>query len=111
MPGESPLLDTILEITTASVERADLDDQSLMLVRLAALAAVDAPVASYMLNLGAAAETGLTLEDARAVLIAVAPIIGTPRTLSAAGTITEALGIALAIEEAMLEEALAEGDD
>jgi alkylhydroperoxidase/carboxymuconolactone decarboxylase family protein YurZ len=101
MSEESPLLDTVLDINAASIERADLDDQTLMLVRLAALAAVDAPTGSYLLNLGAAAQTGLSLEDARAVLIAVAPIVGTPKVVSAAGTIAEALGLALAFEEAL----------
>jgi alkylhydroperoxidase/carboxymuconolactone decarboxylase family protein YurZ len=70
-----------------------------MLVRLAALTAVNAPPASYLLNLGAAAESGLTMEDARSVLIAVAPIVGTPRVVAAAGAIAEALGIAIALDE------------
>lgn len=100
-----PLLDAVLEMTAASLSRADLDARELMLVRLAALAAVDAPTASYLLNLGAAADVGLTLEDARSVLIAVAPIVGTPKVVAAAGTIAEALGIAIA-----LDEAIAEGD-
>jgi hypothetical protein len=36
-------------------------------------------------------------------LIAVSPIIGTPRTVSAAGAIAKALGFALALEEAIEE--------
>jgi hypothetical protein len=79
-----------------------------MLVRLAALVAVDAPAASYLVNLGAGAQTALTLEDARSVLIAVAPIVGAPRVVSAAGKITEALGLALAIA---LDELEAEADE
>ena len=74
-----PLLDTILEMTAASVERAGLDDRELLMVRLAALTAVGAPVSSYVLSVAAATGTGLTLEDARSVLIAVAPIVGVPR--------------------------------
>jgi hypothetical protein len=104
---DNPLLDTVLEMTAASVVRVDLSDEALMLVRLAALVAVDAPAASYLVNLGAGVQTTLTLEDARSVLIAVAPIVGAPRVVSAAGKITEALGLAL---EMALEDLEAEAD-
>jgi hypothetical protein len=40
---EAPVLDLLATMTAASVERSKLDPRSLMLVRLAALAAVDAP--------------------------------------------------------------------
>lgn len=89
------LLQTLAEMTASSLERSELDDRELMLVRLAALAAVDAPSGSYLLNLGAAADAGLTLEDAQSVLIAVAPVVGIPRTVSAAGHLAEALGLAM----------------
>ena len=103
MTDVTPLLDTIVEMTAASVERAGLDDRELLMVRLAALAAVGAPVSSYVLSVAAATGTGLTLEDARSVLIAVAPIIGVPRVVTAAGTIAEALEIALALEDAIAD--------
>ena len=101
-----PLLDTIVDMTAASVERADLDARELMMVRLAALAAVGAPSSSYLLNIAAAADTDLTLEDARSVLIAVAPIVGSPKVVDAAASIAGALGIALALEEAIASEDL-----
>ena len=104
MTDERPLMDTVLAMTAASLERANLVDRELMLVRLAALAAVDAPASSYLLNLGAAADVGLTLEDVQGVLIAIAPIVGSPRVVGAAGTITAALGLALAIDGALTEE-------
>ena len=103
MTDERPLLDTVLAMTSASLERANLVDRELMLVRLAALAAVDAPASSYLLNLGAAADVGLTLEDVQGVLIAIAPIVGSPKVVTAAGTIAAALGIALAIDDALTE--------
>lgn len=103
--SDNPLLDTVLEMTAASVDRVDFSDEVLMLVRLAALAAVDAPPGSYLVNLGAAAGTALTLEDARSVLIAVAPIVGGPRVVSAAGRITEALGFAIAVDDLTTEAA------
>ena len=103
MTDERPLLDTVLAMTSASLERANLVDRELMLVRLAALAAVDAPASSYLLNLGAAVDVGLTLEDVQGVLIAIAPIVGSPKVLTAAGTIAAALGIALAIDDVLTE--------
>jgi hypothetical protein len=58
---------------------------------------------SYLLNLGPAADAGVTLEQAQGILIAVAPIIGTPRTVSAAANIATALGVAVMALEAELE--------
>ena len=74
--GENPVLSTLLDINAVSLERTELDPQSLILIRLAALIAVDAPVSSYLLHLGAGAQAGLTLEQAQDVLVAVAPIAG-----------------------------------
>jgi hypothetical protein len=93
--ADTQLLDMIGEMTADSIERSTLDADELMLVRLGALVAMDAPPASYLLNLGAATEAGLDLEDVQGVLIAVAPIVGTARVMSAAGNIGEALGIAI----------------
>ena len=104
MTDETPLLDTIAAMNVASIERANLSPETLLLVRLAALVAVDAPPASLLMNLGVAAQTDLTLEDAQSVLIAVAPIVGGPRTVSAAGNIARALGLALALEEVAMED-------
>jgi len=95
-------------MTADSIETTNLDEQSLMLVRFAALVAVDAPPASYLLNLGAAADAGLDADQARDVITAIAPIVGTARTVSALGKIARALGFA--IELAALE-AEAEDDD
>ncbi len=100
---ETPVLDTLAEITAVSLENSDLDPRELMICRIAALAAVDAPAVSYLLNVGAAADSGITLDDVQGILIAVAPIIGTARTISAAANITEALGFAIAAIAAELE--------
>ena len=71
-----------------------------MIARLAALAAVGAPPLSYLFNAGPAVDVGITLEDVQNLLIAIAPIIGTPGTVVAASNIEEALGFAVAIAEA-----------
>ena len=49
-------------MTAASLDATNLDEQTLMLVRIAALVAVDAPPVSYALNLEAADEVGLDAE-------------------------------------------------
>jgi alkylhydroperoxidase/carboxymuconolactone decarboxylase family protein YurZ len=98
-PGDTPVLDLLASMTAGSIEASSLDPDQLMLVRLAALVAIDAPPASYMLNLGAAGEAGLTEDDVRGVLAAVAPIVGTPRVVAATGNIVRALGIALEMAE------------
>jgi alkylhydroperoxidase/carboxymuconolactone decarboxylase family protein YurZ len=97
--GEAPVMEAILDITAASLERTELDPASLILVRLAALAAVDAPASSYLMHIGPAAEVGVTLDQAQDVLVAVAPIVGTARTMAAATKIVEALGLAINLME------------
>jgi hypothetical protein len=100
---ETPLADSLLAMTADSLERCDLPDREIMLVRIAALAAMGAPPVSYTLNAGAAAGSGLTLDDAQGVLIAAAPIIGTARAVEAATAITEGLGLALALLESSVD--------
>jgi alkylhydroperoxidase/carboxymuconolactone decarboxylase family protein YurZ len=95
--GNAPVLEALVEINAVSVSRTELDARSLMLVRLAALAAVDAPVPSYLLHVGPAMDAGLTIEDAEDVLVALAPIVGTPRTTAAAAKISEALDVAIEV--------------
>ena len=104
MPDDTPVLDTLADITTAAIEHNTLDGRELMLARLAALIAVEAPPASYLLNAGTAADVGITVDDVQGVLIAVAPIVGTPRVVAAAGNIARALGFAIAVAEAELED-------
>lgn len=95
---ENLVSDTLVEITAVSLERSTLEARELMLARIAALAAVDAPPASYLLNVGAAVEVGITLEDVEGILVAVAPIVGTPRVVAASGNLAVALGFAIALE-------------
>jgi hypothetical protein len=97
--SETPILDLLATMTAASIDVSGLDEQSLMLVRLAALVAVDAPPASYLLNLGAASEMGIDEGRVRDVLAAVAPIVGTTRIVSATGNIARALGIAIELAD------------
>jgi alkylhydroperoxidase/carboxymuconolactone decarboxylase family protein YurZ len=98
--SEYPVLDTLAAMTAESIARCGLDANSLLVARIAALAAVDAPTASYLMHAGAAIDAGVTVEQLQDILIAVAPIIGTPRTVSAAANMTAALGIVVTAVEA-----------
>ena len=104
---ESPVLDLLTKMTMDSIEASSLDPKTLMLVRIAGLVAVDAPPASYLLNIGTAGELGVDAEEVEGVLIGLAPIVGTARIVSAATKLTRALGLAIDIAE--LEEAEAHG--
>jgi 4-carboxymuconolactone decarboxylase len=101
-PSETPVLDLVASMTAGSLEASSLELETLMLVRLAALVAVDASPVSYLMNLGAASELEIDAEQVRGVLAAVAPIVGTARIASATGKIVRAL--AIGIETAELEE-------
>ena len=104
---ETPVLDLLGRMTADSIEASSLDAEALVLTRIAALVAMDAPPASYLLNLGAAGEIGIDAEQIQGVLTAIAPIVGTARIASAAGNIGRALGIALELAD---PEAEIEGD-
>ena len=101
--SETPVLDTLAAMTAESISRCGLDANSLVTARLAALVAVDAPAASYLMHFGAAVDAGVTAEQVQDILIAVAPIVGTPRTMSAAANITDALDVVVVAAEAELE--------
>jgi alkylhydroperoxidase/carboxymuconolactone decarboxylase family protein YurZ len=101
---EQPVLDVLVAMTAASLERTTLDPQTLMLVRLAALVAAGAPPLSYALNLRVAGEVGVSTEQVESVLAAVAPVVGGPRVVAAAGNILRAVGIAIAVSEEGLPE-------
>jgi alkylhydroperoxidase/carboxymuconolactone decarboxylase family protein YurZ len=95
MPAtDAPVLDLLKTMTAESIEASTLDEESLMLVRIAALIAVDAPPSSYLLNIGAAGDVGIDADQVQGVLAAVAPIVGTARIASAAGNMVRALGFA-----------------
>jgi 4-carboxymuconolactone decarboxylase len=106
----TPVLDLLTGMTAASIEASSLDAQSLMVARIAALVAVDAPPVSYLMNIGAASEVDLDIDDLRGILVAIAPIVGTARVASATGKIVQALGVALEVAELEAELEAAEAE-
>ena len=97
--SDSPILDLLASMNRAGIEASSLDAQSLMLVRLAALVAVDAPPVSYMLNMEMAGEVNVDGEQIEGMLAAIAPIVGSARVASAGGKMVRALGIELSLAE------------
>lgn len=103
MTSETPVLDTLAAMTIDSVERCGMAPDMLILTRIAVLAAMDAPTISYLAHIDPAMKSGLTAEQLQDVLVAIAPIVGTARVMSAAGHIAEALGITIAVAAAEAE--------
>jgi 4-carboxymuconolactone decarboxylase len=97
--GDLSVLNTLLRMTEGSLEESGLDPETFMLVRIAALTTLDAAPASWLVNLKISGEAGIAPESIVGTLVAIAPVIGTARVVSAAGKIVEALGLATAIAE------------
>jgi alkylhydroperoxidase/carboxymuconolactone decarboxylase family protein YurZ len=97
--ADTPVLDLLMSMNADAIEASSLDPKTLMLVRIAALVAMDAPPVSYLLNLEVAGEVEVDSDDVQGVLAAVAPIVGTPRVVASASKMVRALGIKLDLEE------------
>ena len=100
MAAGTPVLDTILDINSASIDHSTLSPRELMLARLAAMVAVDAPPASYIANGRPSMASGISQQDIQDVMIAVAPIVGTAKVVSAGGNLLQALDMAITVAEA-----------
>ena len=100
MSADTPVLDTLTDMTAASVEHNSLSPRDFMLARVAAMIAVDAPAVSWFANAAAIEESGLTAEDVQGIMIAVAPVTGGPRVAAAGGHIVRALGLVIAVSDA-----------
>ncbi len=97
--GNAPILDTLAEVTVDTFARSGLDQQTYALVRVAALVDMDAAPVSYLLNLGVADEIGISLEKVQGTLVAIAPVVGSARVVSAASKMLRGLGLAAALAD------------
>ncbi|MGH3180886.1 MAG: carboxymuconolactone decarboxylase family protein [Streptosporangiaceae bacterium] len=93
--GDPDLLAEGLELRANWKERSGLSARSYALVKVAALIALDAPPASYLWQVSAALDEGVSPSDILGVLIAIAPQVGGPRIVAAAPEIMLALGLSL----------------
>jgi 4-carboxymuconolactone decarboxylase len=79
--GQASVLETLARMEVGALARSGLDEETYLLIRLAALVATDAAPVSYRAHLGAA---GLSTSETLAVLVAITPVVGSARVLSAA---------------------------
>jgi alkylhydroperoxidase/carboxymuconolactone decarboxylase family protein YurZ len=85
-------IDALLADDPANSAHARIDPRSHALARIAALIAVDAAPPSYMSAVQAGVEAGASREEMVGTLIAVLPIVGVARVVSAAPNLGLALG-------------------
>jgi 4-carboxymuconolactone decarboxylase len=85
-------IDALLSEKCASTKLSGIDARSHALLRIAALIAVDAAPPSFMSSVEAGLEAGASYEEIVGTLIAVMPIVGVARVVSAAPNLGLALG-------------------
>ncbi len=83
---------SVLGMELDSAELSRLDSKTHALVRLAALIAGDAAPSSYQSSVDAALVDGASIDEIVGTLIAVAPLVGLARAVSAAPELALALG-------------------
>ncbi|MFD0264213.1 carboxymuconolactone decarboxylase family protein [Kitasatospora indigofera] len=103
-PGQAagssqPLLETLTGMTLGAFEASGLDEETYLLVRIAALVAMGAVPDSYLLNVAAARRSGIPAERVRGLLVALAPLVGSARIVAAARGMEQALGVTLLAPE------------
>ncbi|KJY44189.1 MULTISPECIES: hypothetical protein [unclassified Streptomyces] len=101
--SDAPVLDTLAAMTVDSIEHCNMDEKTLIITRIAALVAMDAPAISYLAHINPAVKAEFTVEQLQDVLVAIAPVVGTARVMSAAGHIAQAFGVAIALAETEAE--------
>ena len=85
-------IDALLSEERANVTLSGIDVKSHALLRIAALIALDAAPPSYMSAVEAGLEAGASYDEIVGTLIAVIPIVGVARVVSAAPNLALALG-------------------
>jgi 4-carboxymuconolactone decarboxylase len=88
--GEVLVLETLAQMQVGALERSKLDEETYLLVRLAALVATDANAVSYLAHLGAASDLDIPMAKVLGAFVAIAPVVGSARVLSAASKMAEA---------------------
>jgi len=93
--GDMDILESAIEFREAEQKSSGLDARSFALCKIAALVALDSPPASYLWQVSAALDAGVTAPEILGVLRAIWPQVGGPRVIAAAPEIMVALGLAL----------------
>lgn len=102
--GDDAYLESVVSCEAANRLESGLDLKTYALVRLAALIASDAAAPSYLGPVEAARAGGATEDEIVGCLVAVVPVLGGARVVSAAPKLGLALGydVTAALEEAGL---------
>ena len=90
--SDESFVESVLGMSRDTVEVSRLDPKTHALVRLAAALAVDAAPSSYHATIELAYAAGADTDEIVGTLIAVAPIVGLARVVSAAPELALALG-------------------
>jgi 4-carboxymuconolactone decarboxylase len=85
-------IDELLRAESSDTTLAGIDPRSHALLRVAALIAIDAAPPSYMSAVEAGLDAGASYDEIVGTLIAVMPIVGVARVVSAAPNLGLALG-------------------
>jgi alkylhydroperoxidase/carboxymuconolactone decarboxylase family protein YurZ len=93
--GDSGFLGEAMNMREQLRAESSLDSKSFALVKIAALVALDAAPASYLLQVQLALDAGASPREILGVLTAVAPQTGMARVVAAAPEIMLALGLEL----------------
>jgi 4-carboxymuconolactone decarboxylase len=88
--GHASVLETMAQMQVGALERSGFDPETYQLIRLAALVATDAAAVSYRAHLGPAGGIGLSTGKVLGTLVAVAPVVGSARVISAASRLVQA---------------------
>ena len=89
---DDQFIDALLSEDRANAALSGIDPKSHALLRIAALITADAAPPSYMNAVEAGVDAGASYEEIVGVLIAVMPIVGVARVVSAAPNLGLALG-------------------
>jgi alkylhydroperoxidase/carboxymuconolactone decarboxylase family protein YurZ len=94
LQGGDPILEQLARINLDALHHGALDERTAIMVRFAALVALDASPASYLVHLALAEQSGIESATIRAVLSTLAPLVGSARVVSAADSVRRALQLA-----------------
>jgi 4-carboxymuconolactone decarboxylase len=88
--GEAAVLETLARMRLDTLERSRLDEETYLLVRLAALVATDAAPVSYLAHLGPPNHLGISMAHVLSTGVDIAAVVGSARVLSAASNLAGA---------------------
>jgi alkylhydroperoxidase/carboxymuconolactone decarboxylase family protein YurZ len=92
--GGDVVLEKVAQLNAGALDETGLDEQTAVLARFGALVALDASPSSYLVHLILAEAAGIPATTVRAVLVTLAPLVGSARVVSASDNILQAIRLA-----------------